>query len=58
MYDIKLDIEIYDTTKDAWAQAKYLIHLSEDVLWTDSIEDAIMALKCNLIRIEQEEYDV
>jgi len=56
MYTMKLDIEIYDITEDTWAQAKYLVHLHDDVLWTDSIEDAVTTLKNDLMKIEQEEY--
>jgi hypothetical protein len=40
-----VDIEIYDTTKDSWAQAKYLVHGIDDVLWTDNLDQALQFLK-------------
>lgn len=42
----KLDIEIYEIYGQAeWAQAKYLVHGHDDVLWTNDIEEAIGFLK-------------
>lgn len=35
-----VDIEVYDTG-DKWAQAKYLVHGFNDVLWTDDLNQAI-----------------
>jgi len=46
----KLDIEIYEKWGgDEWAQAKYLVHGYDDVLWTNNLEDALQFLKesCN-----------
>jgi hypothetical protein len=43
-----LDIEIYDTETNSWAQAKYLVHGYDDVFWTDSLDDAIAFLKQNI----------
>lgn len=41
-----LDIEIYDVWGEGvWAQAKYLVHGHDDVLWTNDIEEAISFLK-------------
>jgi hypothetical protein len=36
-----LDIEIYNTKTDDWAQARYLVHGHDDVLWTDNLEHAL-----------------
>jgi len=36
-----LDIEIYDTDSDIWAQGRYLVHGHDDVLWTDDVDDAM-----------------
>lgn len=40
-----VDIEIYDPKVDSWAQARYLVHLHDDVLWTDDLEAALNALR-------------
>lgn len=40
-----LDIEIYDPTENKWAQARYLVHGHDDVLWTDEIEEALNFLR-------------
>jgi hypothetical protein len=49
-----LDIEIYDTSEDDWAQGTYLVHGMDDVLWTDSIDDAVTYLRSDLERIAQQ----
>lgn len=49
-----LDIEIYAPTKDGWAQARYLVHGYDDVLWTDDLESAIAYLKESCDRIKEE----
>jgi hypothetical protein len=36
-----LDIEIYSPTIDSWAQARYLVHGYDDVLWTDNLQHAL-----------------
>ena len=41
----KLDIEIYDTETNKWAQARYLVHGHDDVLWTDNLDSAIGFLR-------------
>jgi hypothetical protein len=43
-----LDIEIYDTDSDTWAQGRYLVHGHDDSLWTDDIDDAINFLRESL----------
>lgn len=40
-----LDIEIYDTKVDSWAQARYLVHGHDDVLWTDDLDAALAFLR-------------
>ena len=50
----KLDIEIYDTQNSKWAQAKYLVHGYDDVLWTDDLSLAIMFLAENLRKVANE----
>jgi hypothetical protein len=41
-----LDIEIYEEFVDhVWAQAKYLVHGHDDVLWTNDLDEAISFLK-------------
>ena len=40
-----LDIEIYDTTVNTWAQGRYLVHGHDDVLWTDDLDDALSFLR-------------
>lgn len=40
-----LDIEIYDPSENSWAQARYLVHAHDDVLWTDDIEAALDFLR-------------
>lgn len=45
----KLDIEVYtEWGEKYWAQAKYLVHGHDDVLWTNSIDEAIAFLKNSL----------
>ena len=50
-----LDIETFDTNdkEDDWAQAKYLVHGFDDVLWTDNISAAVDYLKESLIDMRQ-----
>jgi len=53
-----LDIEIYEKAGDDgwvknWAQAKYLVHGFDDVLWTDDIDDALAFLKHSIIEEER-----
>ena len=48
----KLDIEVYEKWGEGeWAQAKYLVHGYDDVLWTNDIEDAIAFLKDSLVAV-------
>lgn len=47
---IRLDIEIHEEWgEDKFAQAKYLVHTYDDVLWTNSIDDALRALRNDLV---------
>lgn len=47
---IRLDIEVYEEWgEDTFAQAKYLVHGYDDVLWTNSIDDALRALRSDLV---------
>lgn len=53
-----LDIEIYekagaDCLIKGWAQAKYLVHGFEDVLWTDDLDEALAFLKQSIIDEER-----
>lgn len=40
----KLDIEIHDPLDNDWAQARYLVHGHDDVLWTDCLDRALRFL--------------
>jgi len=45
-----LDIEVYSKWgADVWAQARYLVHGYDDVLWTNDVDDALSFLKEGLI---------
>ena len=49
--DMRLDIEYYPFHGDEyWAQAQYLAHGYDDVLWTDSLKDALMFLEDSMTR--------
>ena len=48
-----LDIEIYEKAGSGWAQAKYLVHGFEDVLWTDDLDEALAFLKQSIIDEER-----
>jgi len=44
-----VDIEVYDEYgPDQWAQARYLVHNREDVLWTNDVDEALAFLKKDL----------
>jgi hypothetical protein len=48
-----LDIQVYRNYGDnCWAQAHYLVHGVDDVMWTDSLDEAIEYLKQELKRPE------
>jgi hypothetical protein len=50
-----LDIEIHDEWgADTWPQSRYLVHSASDVLWTNSIDDALAFLKQDLLELEKE----
>ncbi len=43
---VTLDIEVYDEYgPDVWAQAKYLVHGYDDVLWTNDLSAAVKYLQ-------------
>jgi hypothetical protein len=51
-----LDIEVYDEWGSGhWAQAKYLVHGREDVMWTNSIDEALAYLRSDLLALESPE---
>ena len=51
----KLDIEIYEDYGDGfWAQAKYLVHGLDDILWTNDKEQALLYLAAELERLNHE----
>ena len=48
----KLDIEIYEKWgKDEWAQAKYLVHGHDDVLWTNDLDEAMVFLRASAVAV-------
>jgi hypothetical protein len=50
----ELSIEIFDPTVGNWAQAKYLVHGHDDVLWTGSPYEAAKYLTDSLLDMEKE----
>lgn len=44
-----IDVEIYDTDKDDWAQGRYLVHGHDDVFWTDDVEAALIFIRESLL---------
>jgi len=50
-----LDIEVYDVYGDGhWAQAKYLVHGFDDVLWTDDLEAAMCFMKHQIYEYKED----
>lgn len=47
-----LDVECYDTIENTWAQATFLVHGIDDVLWTNCPTEAAGYLKAELIRFK------
>lgn len=48
-----IDIQVWkDFGINKWAQAHYLVHGIDDVLWTNSIEEVIIYIKSDLERLE------
>jgi hypothetical protein len=45
------DIEVYPDGTGEWAQAKFLVHGYDDVLWTDDIDQAVAFLKESALRM-------
>jgi hypothetical protein len=53
--NLTLDIEVYDRYgKGEWAQAHYLVHGWDDVMWTNTIENALQYLQEELGRHEEQ----
>ena len=53
MNKYRIDIEVYSQYgDDYWAQSRYLVHGYDDVLWTDSAEDAAQFILCSLHDID------
>lgn len=48
-----LDIECYDTTENTWAQAAFLVHGIDDVLWTDDPVSAAEYIYEELVRFKE-----
>ena len=54
--NLMVDIEFYQYHGEGyWAQAKYLVHGTDDVLWTNDIDAALNYLREELERAEGEE---
>ncbi|MEA1973599.1 MAG: hypothetical protein U9N34_09985 [Candidatus Cloacimonadota bacterium] len=51
-HQITLDVELHNVKENSWAQAKYLVHGHDDVLWTNSIDQAIGFIKQSLLEYE------
>jgi hypothetical protein len=43
-----LDIEVYDTSVNKWAQGRYLVHGYTDICWTDDLDTALAFLKASI----------
>lgn len=56
MCKFMVDIEVYDVEKDKWAQAKYLAHGYNDVLWTNNLDLVFNFLK-DQIQLLGNDYD-
>lgn len=53
--NLMVDIELYQHYgDDYWAQAKYLVHGIDDVLWTNDIDAALSFLRESLEMAEKE----
>ena len=44
----RLDIEVYESSNE-WAQARYLVHGYDDVLWTDDLDEALLMLRDSIL---------
>ncbi len=49
-----LDIEVYNTKIDKWAQATYLVHGYNDVCWTNDMDEVLLFLRGQLAQIEEQ----
>ena len=51
--DYRVDIEVYNGYGDGcWAQARFLVHGRNDVLWTNDLEAALIFLRASLEKVE------
>jgi hypothetical protein len=51
-----LDIEIYGDYGDhTWAQARYLVHGYDDVLWTDDLDAAVNYMRESILQAQKNE---
>ena len=48
-----VDIEVYEPS-DGWAQAKYLVHGWDEILWTNDLDSALLFLKESVEKMERE----
>ena len=49
-------IEVYDTPKKGdWHKARYLVHATEDGMWTDNLDDALQHLRSWITKLVGEE---
>lgn len=46
-----IDVEVYDQKNDPWAQAKYLVHGYDDVLWTDDPEQVAIFVRESVLKL-------
>lgn len=54
--DFTLDIEVYKYFGDGyWAQAMFLVHGLDDVLWTNDVDAALNYLRTDIDRIKNGE---
>lgn len=50
---IELSIELHK--KDGWSQAKFLARAYSDLVWTDSLDEALIFLKEGFAKFEEDE---
>ena len=47
-YKYIVDVEVYDTKTNDWAQGKYLYHGTDDVYWCDDIDKLLETIRYDL----------
>lgn len=48
---VRIDVEVYDAFgDDEWAQERFLVHGSDDVLWTSDPDEAVEYVRRELLR--------